>query len=161
MWRVWTFQTLFTSLPLYRHDSNVTNYYLLIWIVIIYRNDFVVKVMFCNTKVDKNFQNKMYTCKVIIRWRLIFCLLFVISAHWHNTYFINAFTQWGKKWKNSCKFTKKNLLQGLKNFLKRKTMVILLLIPEFALISPIIWPTMKLSHYYSVLQKMCLTVHKT
>ena len=33
---------------------------------------------------------------------------------------------------------KKNLLQGLKNFLKRKTMVILLLIPEFALISPII-----------------------
>ena len=33
---------------------------------------------------------------------------------------------------------KKNLLQGLKNFLKRKTMVILLLIPEFALISSII-----------------------
>ena len=45
---------------------------------------------------------------------------------------------------------------------KRKTVVlILLLIPEFALISPIILPTMKLSHYYSVLQKMCLTVHKT
>ena len=120
MWRVWTFQTLFTSLPLYRHDSNVTNYYLLIWIVIIYRNDFVVKVMFCNTKVDKNFQNKMYTCKVIIRWRLIFCLLFVISAHWHNTYFINAFTQWGKKWKNSCKFTKKKFTSRSKKFFKKK-----------------------------------------
>ena len=160
MWRVWTFQTLFTSLPLYRHDSNVTNYYLLIWIVIIYRNDFVVKVMFCNTKVDKNFQNKMYTCKVIIRWRLIFCLLFVISAHWHNAYFINVFTQRGKKMEKFVQiYQKKNLLQGLKNFLKRKTMVILLLIPEFALISPIIWPTMKLSHYYSVLQKMCLTIH--
>ena len=35
-------------------------------------------------------------------------------------------------------YQKKNLLQGLKNFLKRKTMVILLLIPEFALISSII-----------------------
>ena len=112
--------------------------------------------MFCNTKVDKNFQNKMYTCKSNNSMTTyFFCLLFVISAHWHNAYFINVFTQWGKKMEK--------FVQIYQIFLrKRKTVVlILLLIPEFALISPIIWPTMKLSHYYSVLQKMCLTVHKT